>query len=421
MGWGSSMYFAGYRNPSEWANLGLMGDRLSFTDDEVVTKLGIGYIKSQSAECAMDTAVRYTLLNAGENGELSAKQMLNPHTRLAAMVEANIIADGWYRPDATEENPTPKPVRAWVYEESMNKLWANEISSSYSYQHAHFAANLLGQKVKVWDKGHYTSFGMCASGSYFYDGIMGTLWETDKFTTYPVAGNERALMNYLDDKTVLKAINKSLNRMAKSGKAVQVTRGRGRTFRWDSWGWLDNYRQQHLVTMAKQRKLGDVVNGWEFTKGDVTDMFGVEICSHKWEPVDDVNYYRIVMDYNAWSSYSFYAKGNVEDKNVKLPYMFFDKAEAEAVCAELNTTSFPRNGGCIRINGQVQYPSFSVKAYNAKKNMRLQGNAEVEDYMPPQEMYKQMQLGTVERYNELKKTMYHYPNKIAGNQKQKEE
>ena len=420
MGWGSSMYFTGYRQPTEWAKLGLMGDRLSFTDDEVVTKLGIGYIKDQRAECAMDTAVRYTLLNAGENGELSAKQMRNPYTRLAALVEENIIADGWYRPDATEENPHPKPVRAWVYEENLNQLWSNRISDSYSHANTHFGAGLLGKKVRARKKTNYQSFCIYQEGAYYYSKNQNPLWESDNFTTFPVAGNERALANAVDDKTVLKAINKSLNRMAKSGKAIQVTAGRGRTFRWDSWGWLDNYRQQHLVTMAKQRKLGDVVNGWEFTKGDVTNMFGVEICSHKWEPVDDVKYYRISMDYNSWCSW-YSSKGHVEDKNVMLPYMFFDKAEAEAVCAELNTTSFPRNGGCIRINSQVQYPSFSVKAYNAKKNMRLEGNAEVEDYMPPQEMYKQMQLGTVERYNELKKTMNQYPNKIAGNQKQKEE
>ena len=264
-------------------------------------------------------------------------------------------------------------------------------------------------------------FSLAVGSDYYYDYYSRPFWETEKFTTYPVAGNERALMNYLDDKTVLKAINKSLNRMAKSGKAKQVTHGRGRTFRWDSWGWLDEYRQKHLVSIAKQRKLGDVVNGWEFTKGDVTDMFGVEICSHKWTPVGDVRYYRICMNYNSWSDWSYYSKGNVDDKSVILPYMFFDKAEAEAVCAELNTTSFPRNGGCIRINGQVQYPSFSVKVYNAKDNMRLEGDAEVEMYMPPQEMYKQMQLGTKERYNELKKTMYDCPNKIAGNQKLKEE
>ena len=89
------MYFTGYRDPEVWADLGLIGDSLSFTTDETVTKLGIGYIKSRDEEGAMDTAVRFTLLNAGENGEINAKQMLNHHTRLAALIEAGLLAYGW--------------------------------------------------------------------------------------------------------------------------------------------------------------------------------------------------------------------------------------------------------------------------------------------------------------------------------------
>ena len=41
MGWGS-MYFTGYRNPTVWAELGMMGDKLSFTNDDTVNKLGLG-------------------------------------------------------------------------------------------------------------------------------------------------------------------------------------------------------------------------------------------------------------------------------------------------------------------------------------------------------------------------------------------
>ena len=53
MGWGRK-YFTGYRDPEVWAEVGLMGDSLSFTTDETVTKLGIGYIKDQRAECPME-------------------------------------------------------------------------------------------------------------------------------------------------------------------------------------------------------------------------------------------------------------------------------------------------------------------------------------------------------------------------------
>ena len=132
------MYFTGYRDPEVWADLGLVGESLSFTTDDTVTKLGIGYIRSRDVECAMDTAVRFTLLNAGENGEINAKQMLNQHTRLAALIERGLAADGWYLDD--EE----KRQRGWVFHEDGIRLHWNHISSYYSHEDAHCSASFLG-------------------------------------------------------------------------------------------------------------------------------------------------------------------------------------------------------------------------------------------------------------------------------------
>lgn len=402
----SRMNFTGYRDPVVWAELGLMGDRLSFTNDEVVTKLGIGYIKEQRAECAMDTAVRYTLLNAGENGAITAKQMLNPYTRLAALVEENIIADGWYRPDATEENPFPKPVRAWVYEENMNKLWDNIIISSYSINHTHFGAGLLGKKVSARKRSKYQQFWIYQEGSYYYGDSC--LWKSDNFTTFPVAGNERALTNTLDDKTVLRAINKSLNRMTKSGKAIQVTHGRGRTFRWDAWGWLDNYRQKHLVTMAKQRKLGDVVNGWEYTKGRVSNMHGVEICDHEWHPHEPVQAFTISMKIPKWDTY--YNSGVTWVQNA-LPYLFFNEDEAREALEDFKR--LPSNGISMKIDGLPTMPQCDVTQRNVK--MTVAGSAEIEKYLSPQEMYMRMQLGDKAMYKHFSQMLRDRPPKIAGN------
>ena len=145
MGWGKQMYYTGYRSPKVWAELGMIGDSLSFTTDEAVTKLALGYIKSQDIECAMDTAVWFTLLNAGENGEINAKQMLNRYTRLAALVEMNIIADGWYLPEGE------KPVRSWVYAEGTPKLWKNQIGDQYNYRGTHFAAHLLNHPMRIYE------------------------------------------------------------------------------------------------------------------------------------------------------------------------------------------------------------------------------------------------------------------------------
>lgn len=403
----SRMNFSGYRDPKVWADLGLIGDRLSFTDDEVVTKLGIGYIKEQRAECAMDTAVRYTLLNAGENGEITAKQMLNPYTRLAALVEENIIADGWYRPDATEENPFPKPVRAWVYEENMNKLWDNIITSSYSRNHTHFGATLLGSKVSARKKSKYQQFSIFQENSYYYD--KSCLWKSDNFTTFPVAGNERALTNTLDDKTVLRAINKSLNRMYKSGKAIQVTHGRGRTFRWNAWGWLDDYRQKHLVSVAKQRKLGDVVNGWVYTKGRVTEKYGVEICDHEWHPHEPVQAFTISMKIPKWET-TYYNSGVTWVQNT-LPYLFFNEDEAREALEDFKR--LPSNGISMKIDGLPTMPQCDVIQRNV--TMTVAGSAEIEKYLSPQEMYMRMQLGDKDMYKHFSQMLRDRPAKIAGN------
>lgn len=400
------MFYSGYRSPKTWSNLGLVGKSLSFTTDEVVTKLGIGYIEHQGVECAMDTAVRFTLLNAGENGEINAKQMLNQHTRLAALFEAGIVADGWYK-DA-EGNK----MRDWVYIKSLAHLHNNIISSRYYYNDTHFSGHLLGKQVRMrrgWKGKLYLepmdSFG---GGSDVYN-------EGEKgFVTYRFLDNIRELTNALDDKTVLGFINKSLNRMVKSGKAKQVSQGRGRTFRWNAWGWLENYRQKHLVTMAKQRKLGDVVNGWEFTKGEVTNMYGVEICDHEWMPVQDLYTHGVTMHIPKWTSYSWESDSTM----VPLPHLFFSKEEAEEVANELNGNSYPRKGASILVNGEPQYPHFSVT--QTKQVMKVRGTAIIEDYMPPLEMLKRMQLADKAMYSELANLLKHSPPKIAGHKTVKE-
>jgi len=397
------MYYTGYRSPKTWSNLGLVGKRLSFTTDEVVTKLGIGYIEHQSVECAMDTAVRFTLLNAGENGEITAKQMLNQHTRLAALFEAGIVADGWY------EDAEGNKMRDWVYIKSLAQLHKNTIASNYYYKDTHFSAHILGEQVAVWRnyKGRLNMAVNSNPTAIYNEGEKG-------FVTYRFLDNIRELTNALDDKTVLGFINKSLNRMVKSGKAKQVTQGRGRTFRWNAWGWLETYRQKHLVTMAKQRKLGDVVNGWEFTKGQITNLYGVEICDHEWIPVEDLYTYGVTMHCPKWTSHSWES----DTFTASMPHIFFTKEDAEEVADELNSNSYPRKGASIFVNGEAQYPHFSVKA--TKQVMRVKGSAMIEDYMPPLEMLKRMQLADKAMYNELAKLLIHSPSKIAGQKTVKE-
>ena len=419
------MYFTGYRDPVVWAELGLIGDSLSFTTDETVTKLGIGYIKSRDVECAMDTAVRFALLNAGENGEINAKQMLNQYTRLAALIECGLAADGWYLDN--EE----KKQRGWVFHEDGIRLHWNRISSRWSHDDTHFSAGYLGatelwQYDKGWDGRSWTLRDYGEENRRDYN----KLWESeDGFYPLPLQGNERTAVNMLEDKEVLKCINKSLNRMTKSGKAIQVTKGRGRTFRWNKWGWLDEYRQKHLVTMAKQRKLGDVVNGWEFTKGKVSKVFGVEICDHEWHPVSPVSYFTVEqrvpsITQDRYGEYDHNEQRWITTINIgwnttHLPYFFMNEGEAQEITDELNSHSYPRKGMGIRFNGELLTPTHKVVEVSAP--MEVRGDAVIEDYMQPDEMFKRIQLSAPDIAEGLNALLNYKINKQYGSITEKEE
>ncbi len=379
MGWGHSPNFYAYRSAEEWNRVGVTGSRLSFTDDETVTKLGMGYLANQGWECAMDAAVRYTLLNAGENATINAKQMLNQHTRLAALIEENIMADGWYRVEG-------KPTRGWVVATDFRPLWRNGMCSEWDLNKTHFPASCINTKEENESTSTYNRYywnRATAGGSYNRPIIA---WDDNLLVTIPLEGNERMLTNHLEDKVVLRAINKSLNRMVKSEKAVQVTAGRGRTFRWDAWDWLDTIRNQRLVTMAKQRKLGDIVNGWKFTKGRVTTTYGVEVCEHAWEPVESFKWYKVCL--LGWNNFSYTLNG-----------FFFDESEAEAYkdsLPELPSGGYPMG----KTDGVPKTGTYHVESNSA--TFILKPELMVEELPTPIEMFKRTQLGPAEYYKKVR-------------------
>ena len=265
--------YTGHRKGTIWKEqVKIVGDYLDFTDDEVVTKLGLGMITSNT-ECAMDTAVRYTLVSKGEDIELSAKEMVNEYTIIAHYIERNIIADAG--------------AGRWVVSEYKHSLWTNEKSSGWRYDNPHIHTNncrynLVGEenKCKNW-KGKKN----CP-----YHKKNGSATQHNLFMLDVV---RRELINDADQKEVLRAINKSLNRMMNTGKVVKTSEGRGRTFKWTDWSWLKEYRQQHLFSESKKRKVGDKVNGWVYSVVSSKEIHGVKIDSHGWLPIETIKYYTL--------------------------------------------------------------------------------------------------------------------------------
>jgi len=376
------MHFSGYRKAETWAELGLIGDRLSFTDDEVITKLGLGYVSSQGYECAMDTAIRYELLNAGQEGEISAKQMLNNRTRLAALIEAGIVADGWYLDDDNER------VRAWVYDERFIKLHHNKITSHYYRRGTHFSASLLEAEGEY---GFFSKGGIRAVDSHsrwWYGQLLESF--TAPLQTKPVLGNERMLSNVMEDKIVLRYINKALNRMVKSEKAVQVTKGRGRTFRWNAWEWLDGWRNRHLVSESKKRKVGDTVNGWVYTQGDTVTTYGVDVHQYWWQPVEAPKLYFVKLATRSvkvpyWAGY----KSELKWESATLPYFFTNEEDAHLLCEQMNAQLSCRVDPSSYMikhidedwNITTDEPQFTVGFEEYK--YRVDKEAVVEDYEEP--------------------------------------
>ena len=240
-----------WRHVDTWEELGLMGDSLSFTDEEIVNKQGLGYTKHLAGKrhggyCnPMDVAVIFSLLDAGEGAAVTAKSLINPYTSIAYFFQTERIASRGGN---------------WWYHKSLRRLYANERCSYYWRDSNQFYSN------------------------------------TDEFIKFD-KDNTRWLMSQIVEKDLLKEINKCLTSLNQRCRIEKVTHGRNRTFEWKGWDWLYKPRSRIITTGAKKRKLGDIVNGWEYTQGRVDMSYGMEIHNHEWVPAKECKLYFIEQEY----------------------------------------------------------------------------------------------------------------------------
>jgi len=352
MGYGREMHYTGYRNGSVWESLGLIGSRLVFTDDETINALGLGMVRQQSDNrTAMEAALQYTLVSAGQGAELTTAQMVNDQTTLAHFIESGIVFDGLY-----------DSVRDWYFREDMKQLHFNRICS-------------------YWDAGdtHVSNSGRYCTGERTW-GYWNSHWEymDDGYKGSAILNyneNRRLLLSLADLKDVQRTISKVLTRMKQGGRIKQIGSGRGRQFTWKNWMWLEDYRRQHSVSNTKMRKIGDVVNGWEYYVDSVQEKFGVKVNSYKWKPHN-------TDDDTVWT---------VADM------CYFNKDEAQADADVLNEASrsfmeqfanrltkkmYVKEDGEVLNNTNIRL--YAVESTTLK--MRLPAEAVVEDLPSPAEV-----------------------------------
>ena len=492
------MRFEKHREAKTWEALGLMGNTLSYTDEDIITSQALGYTKQTvGVSNPMDIAVLYSIVNEGEGIELTAKDMVNEYTRLAYLFEEGIIVDGYINVDESincggfknklrntnywsggkhlsrasdivrdldrlqaydliekyaqllcgwdsndeyhntwqresdklladiVDYPLPKEIQLDV-KVNATKL-KNNLKSYLNYS-THGGAS--GWKKKLDNGWVVSSYGICKDSSpdipckahnvhsttkdaWVHKKDYSVLKSTNKPTgrygfkkhlkvvvADTVEYDKEANRDYtkiVDEKVLLRTINKSLNRMMKRDVIIQTTHGRGRKFKWyDSvWQKVQSQRMKIMTSNSKKRKLGDVVNGWEYFKMKITESFGMEIVEYGWRPKEELNYYyisignkKICTNYGYGSSSNRYYLG--EGGNLSLHWIFYDSASAHVYKNTLqemldNTTV---ENGINKFNSidenfdtKIISPQFAVMKVVGK--YKLNADADVESIPTP--------------------------------------
>lgn len=121
-----------------------------------------------------------------------------------------------------------------------------------------------------------------------------------------------------DPKLVVREIKQSLRRM--SSRNFNVVRKEGMRnqakYTWKEWGWLTNMQAWVAQTSKKNRKEGDLVNGWKYVKFNSRRSYGHEIAYFRWQQAEEQK------------TFSVKVKGGGYYEKVVLPYRFKTKNDA---------------------------------------------------------------------------------------------
>ena len=199
----------------------------------------------------------------------------------------------------------------------------------------------------------------------------------------------RSIVQKVPDKTVRKLVSKSLSRLSKKGLIVRFGEGRERSFTWRHWKWLDDMQHRILQVNAKKRKVGDEVNGWRYSKANIRESYGMELCDYVWVPIQELKTYHI--KYQTWKKDTWY-KNNINSHANTLTGIFFgDKGKAQQFANQMNAVfkANDLNYTCTKTNSTTgekeNYAEMVV--YANEKVFKLKGEMHPEDYMSPAQIF----------------------------------
>ena len=207
----------------------------------------------------------------------------------------------------------------------------------------------------------------------------------------------RSLAQTIDDKKVIKSINEALRRMTARNRNVVVKEGlrSDATYNWKEWGWLTEMQAWVAQTSKKNRKEGDIVNGWKYTKYGAKKSYGHEIAHFKWIPEERQTTYTIKVETNSYSYYNSEMPFRFKDKPSAMQYKQFLSMMASKVHA---TNAVTRVWDGDAGTEKVSSSGFKVNSNNHEMSMPMLNDPE---YLPsPAAVLNALMFGTPQEFDE---------------------
>ena len=258
--------------------------------------------------------------------------------------------------------------------------------------------NKSNEFVKVWNGARCSSGwnnNMFNGNGEWYHGRQVIRWSEVR----------RAIANSIDETEVMRQIKKALIRMTnRADNIVSLVSGEMgdgapeyRTYRWSDWSWLAVIQAAVAQTSKKNRKEGDVVNGWKYTKISSRRSYGHEIAEFQWEADGDVDTYIIRVKPN---SSSYYSSSNA------LPFRF--KTAEEAVKFIKMLPMIAQKAGAIarrRVwdkdagkDAAIECDNVVVDYVKHGENMKMEMTKDPEDLPSPTEIVQKVFWGLPNEY-----------------------
>lgn len=216
----------------------------------------------------------------------------------------------------------------------------------------------------------------------------------------------RGIANSIDEAEVKRQIKKALNRMSKrNNNIVMLTNGEmgdgapeDRTYRWKDWSWLAVIQKAVAQTSKKNRKEGDVVRGWRYTKISSKTSYGHEIAEFEWQADGEVCTYTVMVKPHGGSSY--YSSKNA------LPFRFATIEDAvkfnkmlPMMAGKVNAKGFHRVWDkTAGVDAPIDCDRVYVNPINHAEDMRMEMSKEPEDLPSPAEIVQKVFFGLPNEY-----------------------